>query len=188
MNKSPLILLLATITLLFTGCSGEKKETKTTSSEIISKKEYAISGLDASDLLIKQEQNGFIIDGTREKIVLFDIFATWCPPCRAGAKNLSSLQAKYPDDLVVIGLSIEEEIEKQKLQDFAKEYEASYFISHSPQTKNLVYDVVKSLKVGPKYPIPLMALYKDGKLINYYSGATQEEFIESDIKNALDEK
>jgi len=30
-----------------------------------------------------------------------------------------------------------------------------------------------------------MAMYKDGVLINHFVGATQEEFIESDIKRAL---
>ena len=39
--------------------------------------------------------------------------------------------------------------------------------------------------MGPRYPIPLMAMYKDGKYINHYVGAVQEEFVESDIKRAL---
>jgi len=30
-----------------------------------------------------------------------------------------------------------------------------------------------------------MAMYKNGKLINHYVGATEEEFIDSDIRNAL---
>ena len=30
-----------------------------------------------------------------------------------------------------------------------------------------------------------MAMYLDGKLINHYVGAIEEEFIESDIKRAL---
>jgi hypothetical protein len=35
------------------------------------------------------------------------------------------------------------------------------------------------------FPIPLMAMYKDGVLVNFYVGATPEEMIESDIKKAL---
>jgi len=31
----------------------------------------------------------------------------------------------------------------------------------------------------------VIALYKDGKYINHYIGSVQEEFIDSDIKNAL---
>jgi hypothetical protein len=39
--------------------------------------------------------------------------------------------------------------------------------------------------VEADFPIPLMAMYKDGILINFYVGATPEEIIESDIKKAL---
>jgi thioredoxin-like negative regulator of GroEL len=45
--------------------------------------------------------------------------------------------------------------------------------------------VAEKLNVGRDFGIPLMAMYKDGKLVNYYQGATEEEFIESDIKKAL---
>jgi hypothetical protein len=31
----------------------------------------------------------------------------------------------------------------------------------------------------------MMVMYKDAKIVNYYLGATEEEFIESDIKQAL---
>lgn len=186
MYKKYLFSIFFIVGIIFSGCSKDKKDDS--SSQMISKKEYLLKSTNDKELMIKQVNDGFIINGSQNKIVLFDIFATWCPPCRASAKNLSSLQEKYKDNLVVVGLSIEENIEKEKLNDFAKEYKATYYLAHTPQTKNLIYDIVKKLNVGAKYPIPLMSLYKDGKLINYYVGATQEEFIESDIKNALEAK
>jgi thioredoxin-like negative regulator of GroEL len=39
--------------------------------------------------------------------------------------------------------------------------------------------------VEADFPIPLMAMYKDGNLVNFYVGATPEEMIEADIKKAL---
>jgi thiol-disulfide isomerase/thioredoxin len=41
------------------------------------------------------------------KVVLIDFWATWCPPCREAIPELNDLQAKFKDDLVVIGISDE---------------------------------------------------------------------------------
>jgi len=44
---------------------------------------------------------------TKDKFVLIDFWATWCGPCRASIPHLNSLQAKFKDKLVVIGLTDE---------------------------------------------------------------------------------
>ena len=72
-----------------------------------------------------------------------------------------------------------------KLEDFAKKYNAKYILVNSAQNRPLSDAIVKELGLGERYPIPTLAMYKNGVLINHYVGATQEEFIESDIKNAL---
>lgn len=39
------------------------------------------------------------------KLLLIDFWATWCPPCRALIPELETIQEKFKDDLVVVGVS-----------------------------------------------------------------------------------
>jgi thiol-disulfide isomerase/thioredoxin len=42
------------------------------------------------------------------KVVLVNFWATWCPPCRDEIPDLITLQAKYKDHLLIIGVSSDE--------------------------------------------------------------------------------
>jgi len=180
-KKSLLPVLFASI-FLVQGCSSDKAEE---ANSMIAANEHVLTALDNKQYIVKKQAGDFILDNAKGKVVIFDIFATWCPPCRAAASHLASLQEKYKDDLIVIGVSIEDDITNAKLLEFRNEYGANYALVNSAQNRLLADKIVKELGLGERYPIPIMALYIDGRYINHYIGAIQEEFIESDIKKAL---
>ncbi|EQB35492.1 lipoprotein thioredoxin [Sulfurimonas hongkongensis] len=188
MFKKTITSLLLTSALFFVACSDDKTksdEIAKDANSLISKNEFVLTALDNKQYVVKKEGSDFILKGAEGKVVLFDIFATWCPPCRGAATHLTSLQEKYKDDLIVIGISIEEAIENSKLLDFRNEYNANYTLVNSDQNRRLADTIVNELKLGDRYPIPVMALYKDGKYINHFIGSIEEELIESDIKLAI---
>ena len=184
MYKKPILALFFISTLFLQGCSQEKSETKEVNA-LVSKNEYILTSLKNEQYIVTKESDGFVLEGAEGKVVILDIFATWCPPCRAAAEHLSSLQEKYKDDLVVIGLSVEDGITNAKLAEFREEYTANYVLVNSDANRRLISELATTLKLGERFPIPVMALYKDGKIINHYVGAVEEEFIDSDIKRAL---
>ena len=185
MFKTSIFIAIISVAILFQGC-GEKQEKNEAANAMVSTNEFVLTATDAkTQYIVKKENDGFILENAKGKVVIFDIFATWCPPCQAGATHLTSLQKKFKDDLLVIGITIEDEITNAQLEEFKSEFNAQYVLVNSARNRPLVNEIADALKLGNRFPIPIMAMYKDGKLINHYIGEVQEEFVESDIKRAL---
>ena len=182
MLKKSILPAIFAITLLFQACSNDKTEE---ANNMIAGNDYVLTALNNTQYVVKKEANNFILQNAKGKVVIFDIFATWCPPCQASASHLTSLQNKYKGELIVIGATVEDNITNAKLEEFKKTYNADYTIVNSSENRRFVDAVASSLKLGDRFPIPIIAMYKDGVLINHYIGAIQEEFVESDIKKAL---
>jgi len=184
MSKTLLISTFITFSLLFTACSDDAALQEDANS-MLSTNEFILTSLDKTQYAVKKSSTGFTINGAKDKVIIIDIFATWCPPCQAEASHLSSLQEKYKDSLLIVGVTVEENVSNEKLKEFKKEYNANYLLVNSNENSRLIDAVATKLKIGRNFGIPLMAMYKNGILINYYQGAVEEEFIESDIKKAL---
>jgi len=187
MLKISLLSLLLLSSILFQGCSKEKKEQKAVqkANALLSTNEIVLTSLDKKQYILQKTQEGFILKKPQSKILILDLFATWCPPCQAEAPHLASLQKKYKDSITIIGVTIEDFISDEKLQTFKKEHKADYTLVNSSQNRRLIDALAKKLHLSNNFGIPLVAIFKDGKLVQYYQGATEEEFIESDIKRAL---
>jgi cytochrome c biogenesis protein CcmG/thiol:disulfide interchange protein DsbE len=71
---------------------------------------------------------------TAGKVVLIDLWATWCPPCRALVPELNEYQKKFGHDLVVIGISDEA---ASTVKKFMKDNHMEY---------NVAVDTSKNLK------------------------------------------
>ncbi|SFV75783.1 putative lipoprotein thioredoxin [hydrothermal vent metagenome] len=182
MLKKSLLAVAFISSLLFQGCTVEKADD---ANDMVASNEFVLHSIDNKQYVIKKTPSGFLLNGAKDKVLILDIFATWCPPCQASATHLTSLQKKYKNNLVVIGVTIESQIPNQKLKEFQKRYNANYILVNSDQNRLLIDAVAKKLNLGERFPIPMMSIYKNGKLVKYYLGAVEEEFIDSDIRNAL---
>ncbi len=184
MIKKSILSLFLLSSLLFQGCFDEEKKVEDANA-MVSTNEFVLTTLKNKQIIVKKTEHGFIVEGNRDKIIMFDVFATWCPPCQAEAPHLGTLQKKYKDKLLIIGLTIENAIPNAKLEQFKKQHNATYTFANSAQNRALITEIADMLQLGDSFPIPMMAMYKDGELVQHYIGAVEEEFIESDIKQAL---
>jgi thiol-disulfide isomerase/thioredoxin len=67
------------------------------------------------------------IGSHRGKVVVVNLWATWCGPCVAEFPDLAKLQESYrKQGLVLIAASIDEPEDKQEVVDFAKKHKTAF--------------------------------------------------------------
>lgn len=53
-----------------------------------------------------------ILEKNKDKVVMINFFATWCPPCRAEIPEIAELRKAYPEQkLLILGLSVDKSAE-----------------------------------------------------------------------------
>ncbi len=172
--------IAVSIILTLGGCGDSSQN-----DSLVSTSSYELVDLQQKVYNVMKTGKEFKVEGLEDKIIIFDVFATWCPPCRASAPNLASLQKNYQDKVKVIGVLVEEEKTNAYVQRFVDTYGADYSISNAEDNKQLSRALGSATGIGQGFPIPLMVMYYKGKYINHYIGIVPEEMIESDIKRAL---
>jgi peroxiredoxin len=74
------------------------------------------------------------LDEYRGNVIMVNIWATWCLPCRVEMPSIERLhQALGPKGLKVIGVSVDDPGDEQKVRDFVKQYALTFQILKDPK-------------------------------------------------------
>ena len=72
----------------------------------------------------------------RGKVVLFNIWATWCHPCRAEIPELRELHAQYRDrGLELVGVSVDADGNDEGIKSFMEEFKMTYPVWRDPDER-----------------------------------------------------
>ena len=115
-----------------------------------------------------------------DKVVVLDLWATWCGPCRLEIPHLVDLQNEYKGKGVeVIGLTTESpQADAEKVRDFAKEFNINYKLGWARA------DVAQTLMNG-NYSIPqTFVIAPGGRIITKFRGFSDR--IPDMIRGAID--
>ena len=120
-------------------------------------------------------------DGTRkhlsdykDKVVLLNYWATWCPPCIKEMPELNRLQAKYDDQgLVVIALSDEN---RDRLLKFSAK---NPFTVSAAYSKEFDWAGIESER-----PITFL-INREGNIVEYFTGGYDYDFFEAKVVRLL---
>ena len=74
--------------------------------------------------------------GQKGKVVLLNIWATWCHPCRTEIPELRALHARYRDrGLELIGVSVDTDGTDDAIRSFMKEFQMTFPIWRDPDER-----------------------------------------------------
>ncbi len=102
------------------------------------------------------------------KVVVLDLWATWCGPCRVEIPHLIRIGKEFKDRGVeVVGLTVEEPANTtQIVRNFATSFNIDYAIGFAPQ------EIQSALLRQPTIPQTLI-IGKDGKLYKQFIGFSE---------------
>lgn len=123
----------------------------------------------------------FRMSDQKGNVVLMNIWATWCPPCREETPDLVDLYNKYKDKgLVILGVSVDEQGESV-VRPFMKKYEVNY-----PMYIDKADTVLD--KYGPTMGIPTTYIIGKQSNVRYFAvGALTKKELEPRIQELLGE-
>ena len=118
------------------------------------------------------------LDSFEGKVVLINFWATWCGPCKAEIPDLVAIQAKYKNDLVILGISVDDTAEQ--IKPYAEEYKVNYRML----VGNKRLDVQDAL--GPLGAVPVsLLLDRDGIVVKKQTGIFTREQLETEVRALL---
>ena len=184
MNIKKVIFLIILIITVFTSCEDKNEITQTvlapssdTNRELPT---FNLTTTKGETITIEVTKDGWVFKEYKNKAILLNFFATWCPPCKAEIPHLNELQKKYGDEFQVLSILVERDKPNSYVNKFIKKFNINYPITNSKVNFQLAD------AVGGVTSIPWMFLFnKEGVVVQSYVGAVASEILASDIKKTL---
>ena len=104
---------------------------------------FTVSNVNAEDQIVAPDYSAVTLEGKpvslsdlNGKVVLINVWATWCEPCREEMPDLQRLQNEFVDDeFVVVGVSIDEKGSLENMKKFLQSQNIVYTVWHDPDNK-----------------------------------------------------
>lgn len=185
---------------VFSGCSEEKVVNDFEFKEFEEGEQITLQSVMDKQLVLVRQKGGFVILNDEKKVLMVDIFGTFCAPCKEEAPHLTQLWRKNADKFTLIGLTHFESVSDDEVRNFANNYGAFYFISNQKQNERLVKQILKDINYQNMEQLPFKVVLKNGvyqsvqdfwskgEKVKFYLGKVPTSLMEEDLRGILDDK
>ncbi len=136
----------------------------------------AVPEMTAQDLVKK-------ISESKGKVVVVNIFASWCPPCREEVPGLIAIRKKYSqDDVLILGVSVDEATEEGKPGEAKVSKALQAFMAEMSFNFPVFIGAEGFVREVGITAVPQLFVYdKKGKLALKHKGFASQEEVEEII-------
>lgn len=114
----------------------------------------------------------------KDKVVILDFWATWCPPCRAEISGFVELQKKYQaQGLAIVGVSVDQ-ASADTVKMFVQKSGINYPVVLADTNIVAAFGGIEGLPTT-------FIIDANGRIVKRHLGFTEKSDIESDIKPLL---
>jgi thiol-disulfide isomerase/thioredoxin len=135
-----------------------------------SDKPVAVPAFSIQDL----EGNTITPESFKGKVLLINFWATWCGPCREEIPELIALQEHYKDQLIVLGLSVDERAAAD-VKEFAAAQSINYPVAIADMALQKAFGGVSAVPVT-------FVVNPDGGIVQRHVGLLQPEMTEQEVR------
>lgn len=127
----------------------------------------------------------FKLSEMKGKVLVLDLWATWCPPCRKGIPHLVKLSKDYESRGVeVVGLDIDPDNPDETpetVRAFADEFKINYKLAFIPRDFSL------ALMAGNNSIPQTFIITRDGRMLKRFVGFSEEQGTHEKIREAVEQ-
>jgi thiol-disulfide isomerase/thioredoxin len=154
----------------FTACGGGSTGENSTANGTTKKSEYPAVPAALMQAEYKGTDGGkFKLEDYKGKVVLVNLWATWCGPCRNEMPHLVEMQNTYRDKgFEVLGLDVDEDETPEMVKEFAGKMKLNYTLGWIEKK-----DYDEFLKISKFSGIPQSFLIsREGQLLGVFTGGS----------------
>jgi cytochrome c biogenesis protein CcmG, thiol:disulfide interchange protein DsbE len=121
-------------------------------------------GSQAPDFTLQDSERTVSLHDYRGKIVILNLWATWCPPCIGEIPDLELLQKRMGDKVTIVAVSYDDT--DNAYTQFVREHKLGFLTVHDRERK------LKDL-YQPTGPPETYVIDRSGKVLRKFIGAQQ---------------
>ncbi len=142
--------------------------------------DIVLKDLHNHNIKVKFKGERVIFEKYKNKVVIIEVFTTWCPNCLKSFVYLDKLSSKYRNKVKVIGILLEKGRRNSEILKFKDKHHIKYTITNGEANFKLIQ------KWGGVSGYPTIIIFdKSGNYFNHYNGLPPYEMLKSDIKKVI---
>lgn len=111
----------------------------------------------------------FSVEAQKGNVTLLNIWATWCPPCRAEIPDLQKIHDRYAArGFNVVGVSVDADGASQEVRDFVREKSMRYPVALDPE------GTLAGMFETPVIPTSVL-IDREGKIVWVHEGTVSHD-------------